>query len=307
VFTLLETDDPELIRRVLHGHQYRTGVRLAELRVILQNLQPLLDGKESVMDTPVDGIDHRRLGVDLFNKTWTLMEKEARTPEETEEMLHCAHASSYHWMQVGTQANRARSEWQCSRVYTVLGRAEPRATRAAARIWRAGGGGLGLPFVWALHAVAGNRPSQTLSREGARGRREIEGEEERRLLEADLATVQSAASSSSSAPRPRMADQGELEPVRADPVTRPAGRLGNDGVRAGQDLVRLDGLPLEHLAAGPEHLPCGFSSRTRSGPSRAPAFSSSSVGTASSAIRRNSRPIVSTASSARAMSTPAWE
>ena len=25
VFTLLETDDPGLIRRVLHGHQYRTG------------------------------------------------------------------------------------------------------------------------------------------------------------------------------------------------------------------------------------------------------------------------------------------
>ncbi len=199
VFTLLETDDPELIRRVLHGHQYRTGVRLAELRVILQNLQPLLDGKESVMDTPVDAIDHRRLGVDLFNKTWTLMEKEASTPEETEEMLHCAHASSYHWMQVGTQANRARSEWQCSRVYTVLGRAEPALyhARRCLEICEASPEALAdwdLPFAYEAlaraHAVAGE-PSES-ERYLAKAREvgaKIEGEEERELLEADLATV----------------------------------------------------------------------------------------------------------------------
>jgi hypothetical protein len=43
-----------------------------------------------------------------------------------DEMLHCAHASAYHWMQGGgTTANRARSEWLCSRVYSILGRAEP--------------------------------------------------------------------------------------------------------------------------------------------------------------------------------------
>lgn len=199
VFTLIETDDPGLIRRVLHGHQYRTGVRSAELRVILQNLQPLLDGKESVMDTPVEAIDHRRLGVDLFNKTWTLMEKEDRAPEETEEMLHCAHASSYHWMQVGTQANRARSEWQCSRVYTVLGRAEPALyhARRCLEICEASPEALAdwdLPFAYEAlaraHAVAGDpaeseRYLATAREVGAK----IEGQEERELLEADLATV----------------------------------------------------------------------------------------------------------------------
>ena len=125
IATLVETEDPALIHRVLVDHQRRTAIRSAQLKVVLQGLQPLIDGKESVMSTPVEAIDHRRLGVDLFNKTWTLMEKDDRTEAEDDELLHCAHASAYHWLQVGTPANRARSEWQCSRMYTVLGRAEP--------------------------------------------------------------------------------------------------------------------------------------------------------------------------------------
>lgn len=63
--------------------------------------------------------EHRRLGIDLYNRTWTLMDSPG------DEMLHCAHASAYHWMQSGgTTANRARSEWLCSRVYALLGRSE---------------------------------------------------------------------------------------------------------------------------------------------------------------------------------------
>jgi hypothetical protein len=64
--------------------------------------------------------EHRRLGIDLYNRTWTLMDSPG------DEMLHCAHASAYHWMQSGgTTANRARSEWLCSRAYALLGRSEP--------------------------------------------------------------------------------------------------------------------------------------------------------------------------------------
>ncbi len=64
--------------------------------------------------------EHRRLGIDLYNRTWTLMDSPG------DEMLHCAHASAYHWMQSGgTTANRARSEWFCSRAYALLGRPEP--------------------------------------------------------------------------------------------------------------------------------------------------------------------------------------
>jgi tetratricopeptide (TPR) repeat protein len=71
-------------------------------------------------------LDHRQLGVDLYNDAWRLLEKE-RTPEEDDELLHQAHASAYHWLRAPEcePKNRARSEWLCSHVYSVLGRAEP--------------------------------------------------------------------------------------------------------------------------------------------------------------------------------------
>jgi hypothetical protein len=68
-------------------------------------------------------VNHRQLGVGLFNEVWRLME----TREDDERMLHAAHASAYHWSEAPEcePKHRARSEWQVSRVYTVLGRAEP--------------------------------------------------------------------------------------------------------------------------------------------------------------------------------------
>ncbi|MEK6851483.1 MAG: hypothetical protein AABY30_02980, partial [Candidatus Thermoplasmatota archaeon] len=67
---------------------------------------------------------HRKLGVDLFNATWTLLEKK-RTRDEDVKMVHMAHASRHHWAQVGTPSNLAVGEWQVSHVYAVLRRAEP--------------------------------------------------------------------------------------------------------------------------------------------------------------------------------------
>lgn len=67
----------------------------------------------------------RRLAVDLFNHAWTLMQLSGRTPEQDDELIHTAHASRHHWSEVGTAANLARGEWQISRVYATLGRAEP--------------------------------------------------------------------------------------------------------------------------------------------------------------------------------------
>lgn len=74
------------------------------------------------------GLDHatrRALAVGLFNYTWTLLENPDRTKEQDDEMLHAAHASRYHWGEVGEAVNLSRGEWQVSRVYSVLGRAEP--------------------------------------------------------------------------------------------------------------------------------------------------------------------------------------
>jgi hypothetical protein len=69
--------------------------------------------------------DERKVATDLFNRVWELMEMPKRTREDDDEMLHAAHASRYHWGVVGQPENRARGEWQISRVYTVLGRGEP--------------------------------------------------------------------------------------------------------------------------------------------------------------------------------------
>ena len=69
--------------------------------------------------------DHRQLAVNLFNHTWELLDKSERTQAEIDEMIHAAHASCYHWSLVGTPVNLARGEWQISRVYSVLKRAEP--------------------------------------------------------------------------------------------------------------------------------------------------------------------------------------
>jgi hypothetical protein len=68
---------------------------------------------------------HRKLAAELFNGTWTLMEKPDRTRAENARMIHMAHASAYHWLQVGEPVHFARSHWQCSRMYCELGRAEP--------------------------------------------------------------------------------------------------------------------------------------------------------------------------------------
>lgn len=47
-------------------------------------------------------------------------------------MLHAAHASLWHWSRpgVGKPVNRARGEWQVSRVYAAAGRSEPAMTHA---------------------------------------------------------------------------------------------------------------------------------------------------------------------------------
>ena len=68
---------------------------------------------------------HRKFAVDCFNGVWALLDKgDERTPEDDATMIHMAHASRYHWGQVGTPLNFARGDWQISRVYAVLGMGE---------------------------------------------------------------------------------------------------------------------------------------------------------------------------------------
>jgi DNA-binding transcriptional MerR regulator len=203
VAALLDTDDPALVRRVLVDHQRRTALRSAELKVVLQNLQPLIDGKETLMETPAEALDpeaHRRLGGDLFNKTWTLLEKASRTPEEDDELLHCAHASAYHWLHAGgTDANRARSQWQCSRAHAVLGQTEGAIHHAERCLAIVRGAPeameeFDLPAAYEAlaraHAVAGSAAESLRWLElGRAAAAEISDEDDRAIIEADLASV----------------------------------------------------------------------------------------------------------------------
>jgi hypothetical protein len=68
---------------------------------------------------------HRRLAAELFNQVWILLEKADRDQADDDRMLHAAHASRFHWGEIGEPINFARGEWQVSRVYAVLGRGEP--------------------------------------------------------------------------------------------------------------------------------------------------------------------------------------
>ncbi|MDA3812067.1 MAG: tetratricopeptide repeat protein [Spirochaetaceae bacterium] len=70
----------------------------------------------------LDKDSQTQLAKDLFNKVWDLLEKDNRTVDEDFEMIHAAHASCYHWGEVGTSLEVERGEWQISRVYSVLGR-----------------------------------------------------------------------------------------------------------------------------------------------------------------------------------------
>ena len=64
---------------------------------------------------------HKEEAVKCFNATWDLIDKSDRTHEDDINMIHMAHASRYHWGQIGTALELTRGEWQISRVYSLLG------------------------------------------------------------------------------------------------------------------------------------------------------------------------------------------
>jgi hypothetical protein len=161
-------------------------------------------GKEDVVgvarerEPALEPAVERRLAADLFNHVWTLLGKAERTADEDDEMLHAAHASRFHWIAVGTRIHAARGEWQCSRVYAVLGRAEPALHHARrclelaldaeeAEDWD-------VPFAHEAlaraHAVAGDSAEARRYLELARaGAESIADPEERELVLGDLATI----------------------------------------------------------------------------------------------------------------------
>jgi hypothetical protein len=126
------------------------------------------------------------------------METSDRTAEQDDELLHCAHASAYHWLHGGEVVNRVRSEWQCSRAYAVLERPEPALyhARRCLELAESAPGALedfDLPFAYEAlaraHSLAGDEIEAREWLDRARAEMSDVNDHDRALLEADLATV----------------------------------------------------------------------------------------------------------------------
>ena len=141
--------------------------------------------------------DDRRVAVDLFNEVWALLETADRTPEQDERMVHAAHGSRLHWEAAGTAENMAVGDWLCSRVYSVLGRAEPAIFHAQWCLSRAESDALpdwiraeAHEALARAHAVAGDTGSARRHAEEARAiAASIEDDEDREVVLGDLATL----------------------------------------------------------------------------------------------------------------------
>ncbi|HEX7172195.1 MAG TPA: hypothetical protein VF365_06265 [Candidatus Limnocylindria bacterium] len=193
--------DTEERRRRLGEHRGRLMALLARAQRQIHWLNRTIDHEEPIMTTThpaaLDGATHRQLAADLFNHVWTLLEMPERTPMQDDEMLHAAHASRHHWGAVGTPHNLGRGEWQCSRVYAVLGRAEPALWHARRYLALCEEHGIGDWDVAFAHEAIARALSVAGDLEGsaaavARARElaaDILEDEDRELLLSDLATI----------------------------------------------------------------------------------------------------------------------
>ena len=202
---VLGTDDPAEQRRRVAGQAARVQARVDRQHRILHVLRQLSQGKERIVThtaAPSETLDadtHRRLGKELYNHTWTLIETADRTPEQVDEMLAATHASAYHWSKSGgTLANAARAQWQIARVYATLGRGEPAVWHARRCLELAEAAtAAGVADDWDLAAalealaraqlVSGDDAAARATRDRAREALEaIADPEDRQLIEGDL-------------------------------------------------------------------------------------------------------------------------
>jgi len=119
--------DNAVLDAVLTKHRRRLQARLTRIQTGMHRIDHIIsDGIGITMETTEAQLaDEKQLAKDLFNGTWSLLEKDDRSTEDDERMVHMTHASAYHWRQVGTAENFTISEWQVSHVYAVLERPEP--------------------------------------------------------------------------------------------------------------------------------------------------------------------------------------
>jgi Predicted transcriptional regulators len=180
--------EAETFRLQRMGHRLRMFQREEEETVMTPTNDP---------DDAITPEEHRAVAVQLFNHVWTMLEEPERSVEDDDKMLHAAHASRYHWGEVGTPEQLGVGEWQCSRVYAVLGRGEPSLHHARRALAIAEGPGLpdwlrasAMEAMARASAVAGGedeaRKWASAAKEAADA---IEDPEDREVVMGDLATL----------------------------------------------------------------------------------------------------------------------
>lgn len=73
-------------------------------------------------EPPFDkSVAQRWFAVELNNAVWDWLEAEDYDAPAAEQKVHAAHASCYHWIQVGGAANHARALCLIANVYAAIG------------------------------------------------------------------------------------------------------------------------------------------------------------------------------------------
>ncbi len=193
-----ESDDAA---RRIAAHRTRIEARLTELRTAYYFLGKLAGGREIEDVMPIRPASvalepalQRKTAADLFNFTWTLLEKPDRTERETDLMVHAAHASRFMWEDIGEPVNHARGEWQIARVYAVADRPEPalhHARRCLQIVEEHGVGDFDLACAYEAlaraHATAGERePAARYEALGREAAARIADADDRELVISDL-------------------------------------------------------------------------------------------------------------------------
>lgn len=151
----------------------------------------------SAASDELDPQSQKALAAGLFNRVWELLEKSDRSSADEDEMVNAAHASRYLWGDIGDAQNYAIGDWQISRVYAVLGRAEP-AVHHARRCHDQALNVDDQPWLLAsayealarAYAVAGDRAAALEWKAKAVARlAEVDDPDDRQIVERDIATL----------------------------------------------------------------------------------------------------------------------
>jgi hypothetical protein len=140
---------------------------------------------------------HREEAVKCFNGTWDLIDNKNRTHADDVNMIHMAHASRYHWGQIGTALEFSRGEWQISRVYSLLRMGESALSHAREALGLCRENGIGdfdLAFGYEAmaraYSILGNHDDKaTYMAKAIEAAMAVAKEDDRKYVESEISTI----------------------------------------------------------------------------------------------------------------------